>query len=480
MTQTALLIYWFRQDLRLTDNPGLAAALATGRPVIPLYVHDTAKAIRPWGGASLWWLHHSLAALDKSLEGQLVLRRGDASQVLKDIIKETGAGGVLWGRCYEPYAITRDSTIKKALQAEGLIAESHNTGLLFEPWDIRNKSGRPFQVFTPFWKTCCAAQPPAKPLPVPKSLNLASVKSENLSSWGLLPVKPNWARGMEAEWTPGEAGARQRLIDFLDGPVNGYKEGRNNPAEAHTSRLSPHLHWGEISVRQIWHSVQTAVAAGNIRNENDSLCFLSELGWREFSHHLLYHFPTLPSEPLNKKFTAFPWHEQDGHLAAWQRGLTGYPIVDAGMRELWQTGYMHNRVRMIVGSFLVKDLLIPWQQGEAWFWDTLLDADLANNSASWQWIAGCGADAAPYFRVFNPVLQGEKFDPEGTYVRHYVPELKQLPDKYIHQPWAAPQDMLVRAGIVLGRDYPRPLVDHNAARNKALAAFAALKESDVA
>lgn len=479
MSNPAPLVYWFRQDLRLADNAGLAAAVATGRPLIPLYIHDTGADTRPWGGASRWWLHHSLARLAASLGGALVLRRGPAQQVLDEVLRETGAAGVMWGRCYEPFAIARDSAIKKALLAAGRIAASHNTGLLFEPWDVQNKSGKPFQVFTPFWKHCLAspAQPPT-PLPAPGPFTTAPAHSETLESWQLLPTTPDWTGGLCTSWTPGEAGARARLAAFLDEPINGYKLKRDLPGAAHTSRLSPHLHWGEISPRQIWHAVQVAEAAGKVQNESDSAHFLSELGWREFSHHLLYHFPTLPHEPLNRKFAAFPWSPQAGDLAAWQRGRTGYPIVDAGMRELWHTGWMHNRVRMIAGSFLVKDLLIPWQQGEAWFWDTLVDADLANNSASWQWIAGCGADAAPYFRVFNPVLQGEKFDPAGHYIRRHVPELAALPERYIHRPWEAPADVLRRAGVALGHTYPQPLVDHHAARNRALAAFATLRENE--
>ncbi len=481
MNATSPLIYWFRQDLRLADNAGLSAAIATGRPVICLYIHDTTAGLRPWGAASLWWLHHSLTALNASLGGKLVLRKGPALEVLKAVLKETGAEGVMWGRCYEPYAIARDTAIKTQLQADGFVAESHNTALLFEPWQLKTKTnGTPFQVFTPFWKACLASEAPPLPLPAPKDFTPLSAKSENLADWGFLPTNPDWAGGMREAWTPGEAGARQRLIDFIEGPINGYKERRNNPGEQFTSRLSPHLHWGEISPRQIWRVVKVAEEAGKVKHESDSAHFLSELGWREFSNHLLYHFPTLPSVPLNKRFIAFPWNEKPGELKAWQRGMTGYPIVDAGMRELWQTGWMHNRVRMIVGSFLVKDLLIPWQQGEAWFWDTLVDANLANNTASWQWIAGCGADAAPYFRVFNPMLQGEKFDGDGAYIRRYVPELASLPDKYIHRPWEAPADVLRKAGVELGRTYPQPMVDHHTARDHALAAFAALKESGAA
>jgi deoxyribodipyrimidine photo-lyase len=472
MSKQAPIIYWLRQDLRLSDHPGLTAALASGRPVLPVYILDEAPDVRLLGGASRWWLHHSITALSKQLP--LVLRRGVAEHVLDELIKEVGADTLMWSRCYEPYAIARDTALKKKYTAAGLKVESHNSALLFEPWELKTKTGGPYQVFTPFWKACRAVAEIAKPLPKPKG-EYASSASDKLVGWNLLPTKPDWAKGFD--WQPGEAGAQALLTSFLDGPVNGYKEDRNLPGSRTTSRLSPHLHFGEISPRLIWHTVHAAVAAGKVASENDSDHFLSEIGWREFSHHLLYHFPKLPSEPLNKKFLAFPWDDNDQALQLWQRGLTGYPIVDAGMRELWQTGWMHNRVRMIAASFLVKDLLIPWQRGEQWFWDTLVDADLANNVASWQWVAGCGADAAPYFRIFNPILQGEKFDPAGSYIRRYVPEIAGLPDKWLHRPFEAPQDVLQAAGIKLGTTYPRPLVDHHSARDRALAAYAALKES---
>jgi deoxyribodipyrimidine photo-lyase len=461
------LIFWFRQDLRSADHAGLTAALATGQPVIPLYIYDETPELRPLGGASRWWLHHSLASLQQTVP--VVLRRGAAEAVLADLIKETGATGVYWSRCYEPQVIARDTKLKEKLKQSGLKVESFNSALLFEPWTIANKSGGPFQVFTPFWRHCVASRAIEPCLPTPANPTWASARSDKLTDWALLPTQPNWATGF-GNWQPGEAGALALLDSFLAGPIKGYKEDRNLPANRTTSRLSPHLHFGEISPRQIWHATQFANAP-----EADANHFLSEIGWREFAHHLLYHFPSLPTEPLNKKFAAFPWADAPELLKAWQRGETGYPIVDAGMRELWHTGWMHNRVRMIVASFLVKDLLVPWQQGEAWFWDTLLDADGANNAASWQWVAGCGADAAPYFRVFNPVLQGEKFDPTGAYVRRYVPEIAELPDKWIHQPYAAPPDVLQAAGIRLGTTYPQPLVDHGVARDKALAAFAEIK-----
>ena len=472
------IILWFRQDLRLADHPALTAALATGRPVVPLYIYDETPEVRPLGGAANWWLHHSLTHLAEALAAcgaPLILRRGPAEQVLHKVMKEAGSDTVYWSRCYEPYAIARDKALKASLPH----VESFNANLLHEPWTVVNKTGGPYQVFTPFWKACLALEAPAKPLPAPTSIpTIKGIASDSLASWHLLPTKPDWSGGMQAEWVPGEAGARQRLITFIDTAILHYKNGRDMPGKPYTSRLSPHMHWGEISPRQIWQATQTAMASGKA-DEANATKFLAELGWREFSHHLLYHFPTLPSQPLNQRFKHFPWAENEAALKIWQRGQTGFPIVDAGMRQLWQTGWMHNRVRMIVGSFLVKDLLLPWQQGEAWFWDTLVDANLANNTASWQWIAGCGADAAPYFRVFNPCLQGEKFDSDGTYIRAFVPELVNMPDKWIHRPWEAPPDVLKTAGVELGKTYPKPMVDHHVARDRALAAFAELKEQNV-
>ncbi|MDE1148334.1 MAG: deoxyribodipyrimidine photo-lyase [Azospirillaceae bacterium] len=475
---TAPIIVWFRQDLRLADNPALAHAHATGRPIVPLYILDEA-APGAWapGGASRWWLHHSLAALGNALTKAgcpLVLRRGRADVVLHTLMREVGASAVVWNRCYEPHAIARDSALKADLKAEGVAVDSFNAALLAEPWTVKTNAGGPFKVFTPFWKSLRANLAPPDLAPTPKSLAAPPTPpdGDSLSDWGLLPTKPDWAGGMRDTWTPGEAGAHRRLADFLAGPVAGYSEGRDYPAQPRTSRLSPHLHFGELSPRQIWVAAEAAATPGN-RGEVDA--FQRELGWREFCHHLLYHFPVLPERPLNPKFEAFAWDRDDRHLAAWQRGRTGYPIVDAGMRELWATGWMHNRVRMVVGSFLVKHLLLPWTAGQAWFWDTLVDADLANNAASWQWIAGCGADAAPYFRVFNPVLQGEKFDAQADYVRRWVPELAGLPDSLIHQPWTASTPVLRAAGVTLGRDYPHPIVEHKAARQRALDTFAQIK-----
>ncbi|ASG20073.1 cryptochrome/photolyase family protein [Nitrospirillum viridazoti] len=475
------VIVWFRQDLRLADNPALGHAAQSGRPVVPVYILDD-HTPGPWapGGASRWWLHHSLAALSGALAGlgcPLILRRGRADVALRALVRETGAEAVVWNRCYEPHAIARDSTLKADLKAEGIAVDSFNAALLAEPWTVKTGTGGPYKVFTPFWKAVREGLDPGRPEPAPRHLATLPTPpdSDRLADWGLLPTRPDWAGGLRDSWTPGEAGARQRLEDFLARAVARYPEGRDYPAQPLTSRLSPHLHFGEISPRQIWAAAQ---AQAKTQGSDGVDSFLRELGWREFCHHLLYHFPFLSERPLNPKFEAFAWDDNAGHLAAWQRGLTGYPIVDAGMRELWATGWMHNRVRMVVGSFLVKHLLLPWTAGQAWFWDTLVDADLANNTASWQWIAGCGADAAPYFRVFNPVLQGEKFDAKGDYVRRWVPELAGLPDRVLHQPWTADPITLRTAGVRLGHDYPHPVVEHKAARQRALDTFAAIRDDN--
>jgi deoxyribodipyrimidine photo-lyase len=466
------VIVWFRQDLRLTDNPALAAAAATRRPVIPLYIRDDADG--PWrpGAASRWWLHGSLAALVQSLEktgASLVLRAGAAARALRHVIEASGATAVYWNRCYEPHAIARDAEIKKTLAACGIDVQSFNAALLFEPWTIRTKAGGSYGVFTPFWRACLAQPEPAKPLPPPKTLVGHALVGDTLDDWSLRPTNPDWAGGLRETWTPGEAGAVTRLKSFLSSALDDYKTGRDRPGDDGTSRLSPHLHFGEVGPRQVWHAIRSHVPSASADT------FLKELGWREFNHHLLYHNPKLADAPLRTGFEDFPWRRDRKALTAWQRGRTGYPIVDAGMRQLWETGWMHNRVRMIVASFLVKHLLLPWQDGEAWFWDTLVDADLANNAASWQWVAGCGADAAPFFRIFNPVLQGERFDPDAAYVRLFVPEVAKLPADVIHKPWTAGAAVLQKAGVVLGETYPAPIVDHNEARARALAAFEQVK-----
>ena len=461
----------------MADNPALTHALESHSTVIPVYIHSqNEEGDWPAGGATRWWLHHSLESLSHDLQAigsRLILRAGNALDVLQKLVAETGAKAVYWNRRYEPAIIARDQNVKSELRSCGLTAESFNGSLLFEPWEVATKTGGPYQVFTPFWKACLAKPAAATPLQVPRAIPCPSKwpESEALADWKLLPRIP-WDAGFRTEWSPGEAAAAQLLERFLKQAVTTYRESRNLPGIPGTSRLSPHLHFGEIGPRQIWHAVQNAFRG---RPSEDAHTFLSEIGWREFAYHILYHFPTTPSKPLRADFERFHWETNARQLRAWKRGLTGYPIVDAGMRELWTTGWMHNRVRMIVGSFLTKHLRISWTEGAKWFWDTLVDADLASNTMGWQWIGGCGADAAPYFRVFNPIMQGEKFDPQGTYVRRWVPEIAKLSDKTIHQPWSATGDELRRAGVELGKTYPLPLVDHGEARNLALAAFSQLK-----
>lgn len=470
------VIVWFRQDLRLAGNPALTAAARAEAPIVAVYVLDD-ETPGGWamGGASRWWLHHSLTSLGRDLEAldvPLVLLSGKADERIADLARETGASSVFWNRCYEPFARKRDAALKEALKSGGVEAHSFNGSLLAEPWTVATKDGGPYRVFTPYYRALEAMQDDVSPLPAPDRLNAfrGDLTSETLDDWKLLPTAPNWASGFEEVWTPGEHGALARLERFIDGHVTAYADTRNLPATPGTSGLSPHLHFGEISPRQVWARVMAEAPAGKGRET-----FCKEIGWREFSYHLLYHYETLPDANYQPKFDHFPWANSDAAFQAWTRGRTGYPIVDAGMRELWYSGWMHNRVRMICASFLTKHLLIDWRKGEQWFWDTLVDADLASNSTSWQWVAGSGADAAPYFRIFNPVSQGEKFDAKGEYVRRWVPELKDLPDKLIHAPWTATQAELARAGITLGTTYPKPVIDHSRARERALAAFATLK-----
>jgi len=456
---------WFRQDLRLTDNPALSAAVASGA-VLPVYLLDDSLDW-PAGGAGRWWLHHSLASLARDLRrlgAPLVLRRGPAAPLLAELAARSGATRIVWNRVYEPAAVARDTAIKAGLKAQGLAADSFNAACLVEPWAL----GRSYKVFTPFWRALQGLGDPPMPEPAPTRLTPVSsdIASDDLDAWKLRPAAPDWAAGLRADWAPGEAGAAARLDDFLPHAL-AYKSERDRPDHDGTSRLSPHLHFGEIGPRQVWHAIRAAAP--------EAESYLRELAWREFSIHLLHHVSTLPEQPLREAFVSFPWRSDVAQLRAWQRGRTGYPIVDAGMRQLWRSGWMHNRVRMVAASFLIKHLLLPWQLGEAWFWDTLVDADLASNAASWQWVAGCGADAAPYFRIFNPELQGRKFDPDGAYVRRWVPELSALPGRYIHAPWTAPSSVMAEAGLVLGRHYPKPIVDHSAARARALAAFQTLK-----
>jgi len=476
----APIIVWFRQDLRLSDNPALNAAVNSGQPVLPIYILDD-KTPGEWrmGGASRWWLHHSLTALSKALEkagSRLVLLKGSSKGLIEDLAEYTGAAGVYWNRCYEPFNANRDTAIKTELVQKGFDVQSFNASLLAEPWAVKNKSGSPFKVFSPFWKSVRAELNPGQPLKAPTKLNSPSSwpKSNQLDDLCLQPKLPDWAVGFDNIWMPGEAGARARLEAFLEYGAKHYSDGRDRPDKPYTSALSAHLHFGEISPRQI--VVATDASREDIGDRNAEK-FLSEIGWREFSYGLLFNNPTLPNANYQTRFNRFAWRDDPKALTAWQRGQTGYPIVDAGMRELWNTGFMHNRVRMIAASFLIKHLMIDWREGEKWFWDTLVDADLANNSASWQWVAGSGADAAPYFRIFNPITQGEKFDPNGEYVRKWVPEISRLPNKYLNRPWEAGSLILNQAGIQLDRTYPKPIVDHKAARERALDAFKNLKET---
>ncbi len=476
---TAPCIVWFRHDLRLADHAALTAAVDRGGPVICLYILDQDGA-GTWarGGASLWRLHHSLLSLQTRLldKGQrLILRKGSAEAILSEIISETGAEALYWGRDYEPYAISRDTDLKAHFKDQGLDVQSFCTRLLFEPWTIATQAGDPYKVYSPFWRACLASDEPAAPLPTPHTIPAPECwpQSDTLTDWHLLPTRPNWAQDFDPE-TTGEDWAQSRLRTFLDTRVSDYKDKRDLPAAEVTSGLSAALHFGEISPRQIWHKTQAAIDKGEAPAK-PAQKFLSELGWREFSYHLLYHFPTLPSENFRYDFNLFPWRDSTEDLKRWQLGQTGYPLVDAGMRQLWQTGEMHNRVRMVVASFLTKHLMLHWRHGEDWFWDTLVDADLANNAASWQWVAGSGADAAPYFRIFNPFTQGEKFDAQGQYVRQWVPELSGLPNTKIHRPWEASASELGNAGITLGSTYPHPMVDHMTARDRALEAYEILK-----
>jgi deoxyribodipyrimidine photo-lyase len=468
------VLIWFRRDLRLADNPALFRACALGKPVVPVYIWAPDEEA-PWqpGSASKWWLHHSLAALSRQLTARhsaLIVRAGASLDALRALVDETGADTLYWNRLYEPTLLARDAAIERQLGADGLTLKSFNHTLLYEPGAVSNQAGHPFQVFTPFWKHCLALDEPREPLPAPSQLHLPDhlPGSLPLDQLGLLP-RIRWDAGLNAAWKPGEAGAHKQLERFLAEAVAGYKVKRDYPGEPGTSRLSPHLHFGEIGPCQIWHAVQESMAGNAVKGAiGGAESFLREVGWREFAAHLLYHFPDTPEQPLRKEFSDFPWRQDAAGLKAWQRGRTGYPIVDAGMRELWRTGWMHNRVRMIVASFLVKDLLLPWQEGARWFWDTLVDADLASNTLGWQWAAGCGADAAPYFRIFNPSLQGLKFDEKGTYVRRWIPEITDAPERLLHHP--------PDPDLPIGKGYPGPIVDHKMARDRALAALSTIKK----
>lgn len=457
-------IYWTRRDFRLKDNFALERALSLGKPTLAIYIFAPEEE-EPWGigGASRWWLHHSLCKFEKNLKEKgldLLILQGKPLPILNKLISATQAEHLVFNRLYEPSQRKMEDAVAKRVAARGCTVEGFSGDLLFEPGAVMNGRGKPYTVFTPFWKTALkeTIEAPTTSLRGKFTKLKLLQKGMEIADLRLLP-KIHWDKDFYAQWEPGEAGAWKRLKKFKSAILTKYKKGRDFPAEDWTSRLSAHLHFGEITARQLWHE---------LHSHKNGDAYLREVGWREFARHLLFFFPHTPLHSLRKEFEKFPWKKSTALLRAWHKGKTGFPIVDAGMRQLWQTGWMHNRVRMIVGSFLVKDLQIPWQEGAKWFWDTLVDADLANNTLGWQWVGGCGADAAPYFRIFNPVLQGEKFDPNGDYVRRFVPELKALPVRWIHKPHLAPPQVLAKAGVVLGQNYPRPIVDHDAARQVAL------------
>jgi deoxyribodipyrimidine photo-lyase len=467
------VIVWFRDDLRLSDNPALTAAGGSGREIICIFVHDEeSEGIRPLGGAARWWLHGALQELDDKLRrlgGRLSVHKGSAPVVIPQLSAHIRAAAVYWNRRYGRAERRVDEAVKTALKTQRIEARSFNGHLLYEPWSINTKSGGPFRVFSAFWRAAHEAGEPCQPLSAPSRLNTFGDSCEQtstgvkLADLALEPSSPDWAGGLRSSWRPGEAGAQAQLDFFLEKHLKEYADLRDFPGRSATSRLSPYLRFGNISPRQLWHAAEAAANASAASRPHRSLKkFQSELGWREFSYHLLYHNPEIAVQNLNRRFDGMPWRTDADALRAWQLGKTGYPIVDAGMRELWTTGWMHNRVRMVVASFLIKHLLIDWRQGEAWFWDTLVDADLANNAASWQWVAGSGADAAPYFRVFNPVLQGEKFDPKGRYVKRWIPELADISPSVIHQPWQLEGKVEI---------YPERIVEHARARQRALDAF---------
>ncbi|WP_374381486.1 deoxyribodipyrimidine photo-lyase [Dongia sp.] len=460
---TAPTLLWLRRDLRLHDNPALGAAIAAGSPVIPIYIDDEPKL----GGAARWWRGRSLEALGRSLQrigSRLILRQGPALPALTDLVRETGAVRLSFNRRFEPRGLNADAEIVTHFRSVGLEVIESNGNRLHEPWALKTLKGDPFRVFTPFWRRLAESYRPPQPVATPSKLPAPATwpSSADLTDFA---VAATWAAGMNDNWKPGEASALVRL-DALPQKVATYAAQRDLPGIDGTSRLSPHLAWGEISVHEIWRRLGGSDTAQN--------AFLRELGWRDFNSHLLYHYPRLPVDNWNRQFDGFPFQNPGADFTAWCRGQTGFPIVDAGMRELFATGWMHNRVRMITASFLIKDLLIDWREGEKWFWDTLVDADLAQNAGNWQWVAGCGADAAPYFRIFNPTTQSEKFDPQGTYVRKWLPELAQLPSTLIHAPATAPSTELSKAGIILGKTYPLPIVDHAKARARALALYKTL------
>ena len=461
------VIVWFRRDLRTTDHAAFHAACESGKPVVALYIREDDLQY-PMGAASDWFLHYCLQAMQEELSVPLIIRRGKACEVLPDVVRATGADEVHWGRRYQKEAIEIDAGLKKKLTEDGVAVESHNTMLLSEPWELKTGSGGYYKVFTPYFRKFQSEIDVGEPLPAPEPTRFTgNVESLTVDDLELLPTKPDWGSKMRQYWEPGPKGAKKRLREFLDEAVEYYAEYRDRPDFDRTSRLSPYLAHGCISPREAWHA--------NAEHSPSSDKFASELGWREFSYTLLYYNPEMKTENLDKKFDRFEWQGGEDELHVWAKGMTGYPIVDAGMRQLWEMGWMHNRVRMITASFLIKDLLVDWRAGEEWFWDCLCGGDPANNSQGWQWVAGSGADASPFFRIFNPVSQGERYDPSGDYVKAWCPELKNLPKKYVHKPWEAPKSVLDDAGVTLGETYPAPMVDHSEARERALDLYKAIK-----
>jgi deoxyribodipyrimidine photo-lyase len=470
-TRGEATLLWFRNDLRVADNPALVAALALGKPIVGLYIHETGGQLRSIGSASRWWLHQSLNAHGRTLASYgipLEVVAGETDQLLAAAVQKHRAAAVFWNRRYEPTERALDAAIKQRLTATGIEAKSFSASLLVEPFDIRTGLGKPYSVFTPFWR---ALKQRAIPVPIspPPSTTRPFARAAHDTAYS----PPQWSRKLEPHWSIGEMAAAIVLHDFLDTSLGAYPRGRDLPALNGTSRLSPHLRFGEIGPRQIWHAaLALAVREPACAEAVDK--FLSELAWRDFSYNLLYHRTDIATRPMQPKFETMPWRHAPEALAMWQQGKTGFPIIDAGMRQLWATGWMHNRVRMLVASLLTKNLMIDWRLGEQWFWDTLVDADPASNPASWQWVAGSGADAAPYFRIFNPITQSERFDGHGDYVRRWVPELARLPDSAIHNPGEAPPEVLSAAGVQLGGNYPRPIVDLKLSRQRALDALAGL------
>lgn len=473
-----ITLIWFRDDLRLQDSPAINAALNAAACILPVYIHDTdIPGVPAAGGASLWWRHHSLHKLNESLNGKLVFRTGNTAEHLLDLCHSHGVNKIYWHKSYDPAQYRYDEELAHLLGEAGIEVKQFRSYLLFEPQEIQNKSGKPYRVFTPFYKTCLEHTPPPAPLEtdeetLKRALYNDTTKSEEIN----LLSTHSWHKKLEKHWQPGHLSAQQALATFLENGLALYKDKRDFPSIKATSTLSPYLHFGEITPRMIWHEAESYAAQNNIAPEK-AAAFTRQLVWREFSYHLLWQEPDMKRTPLQEKFRHFPWHADDEKLSAWQKGLTGYPIIDAGMRELWDTGIMHNRLRMIVGSFLVKNLLIHWHEGEKWFWDCLVDADHGNNAMGWQWISGCGADAAPYFRIFNPLTQSRKFDPNGTYIRKWVPELAELNNEQIHAPWELSDMELNMAGITRGKTYPQPIVDLQETRQRALDAYDEVKNN---